>query len=91
MKTKYEKPIARDLGDLLAEAQGVCRNGSNANTGQPNLTNNCRAGGLASGAGCGYGDAPNTIGCTVGLHPQYFGCGAGLDAIAPCITGDGVV
>ena len=90
MAEKYLKPLCREFGELT-NANGVCRNGSVANTGVPDLLNNCRSGGVASGAGCGFGQVPSTNACSIGQIAQYFGCAAGLDAVAPCSSGDGVV
>lgn len=91
MKHKYQKPIARNLGDILPGAKGVCVNGSNANTGMPTSeAPGCFSGLTASGAGCGFGQAPAQTACAAGTIPQYFGCGYGLDAVGPCSTGQNV-
>ena len=90
MIKKYQKPYCRNLGEILPTSDGVCFRGSVANTGQPNPTNNCFQGNVASGAGCGYGQSPGTIACNAGGVPQYFGCDEGLFATSLCVGGQGV-
>lgn len=90
MKQHYEKPCARELGDPLPDAQGICRYGSIANAGFPTLTNNCLPGYVASGAGCAAGQHPSRSACAFGKVPAYYGCGTGNRAYPPCSVGSTV-
>lgn len=77
MKIKYQKPLARNLGDNLLFAEGECRNGSAANgQGRPP----CVSGGSASGNyKCNTGSGAVAIACVQGSKPDQ--------SIAGCLTG----
>ena len=86
MKNKYEKPQARNLGEVLPGAEGMCMVGSTANLEPP--TSSCRNGPLALGAVCNDGSIPGGTGCVGGTTPAFFGCRNGEGASSPgCSTG----
>lgn len=81
--TKYQKPLAMNLGEISADAFGYCAYGSVADDVQQ--SERCTPGGLASGGKCasgGYagsgssGNAPCATGgtagynCTGGTYPN---------------------
>jgi len=77
MKKAYEKPLARNLGEILPTAHGYCQKGSVAS----GLGTNCGSGGAASG-GCGNGFNPsgNNSACREGglaSYPIGSNCSAG--------------
>ena len=90
MPIKYEKPVARNLGEMLPNAEGYCIVvGNSAKLPPPNL--DCVSGALAMGAVCGYGGIPSNQACQEGHVPVYFGCLPGLQAHpGPCTAGNGV-
>jgi hypothetical protein len=88
MRTKYEKPFAKNLGDAIPNAQGDCFHGSTAVT-HPGAE--CHTGLVARGGGCSYGGEPtnNQEGCHTGHTPLFYGCQDGYAATHPgCSTGD---
>jgi hypothetical protein len=85
MVHKYERPIARNLGETIPNAEGYCYNGSHANT---NPGSDCLPGAQALGAVCGYGGTPATQACDSGLVPVYFGCTPGTRAHTACADGN---
>jgi hypothetical protein len=87
MNQKYVKPIARNLGDVLPNAKGVCNVGSwagnnlcNQGSGDP-ADPQCRLGMLANGT-CtnGYMALPN---CNPGIGFPGVLCNAGAAPSAP--------
>ena len=77
MAGKYQKPIARSLGEAIPISDGICGAGSNVytqsnstcnnGTGASNQNNGCRPGIGAGGAGCNAGTNPNpAVSCTNG-------------------------
>ena len=72
MSPKYIKPVSRDLGTVLSEAQGVCRIGSLAG---PDTSPHCEPGGTASGGTCVQGDV--VTGCILGYIPDIDECSLG--------------
>jgi hypothetical protein len=77
MQSKYQKPLARNLGESLSIAQGICLSGSVAN--DVALANCIATGALASGGNCTVGTAVS--GCQTGRVPDidtcYNGTGVG--------------
>jgi hypothetical protein len=90
MQKKYEKPVAKNLGEMLPKAEGYCLIvGTSANIIPPYA--DCRSGLSAQGAVCGYGGLPSNSACQQGTTPTYFGCLPGFVAHPePCNSGDGV-
>jgi hypothetical protein len=88
MKQKYEKPVARDLGDSLSGVEGLCYSGSTA-TGAPGA--HCFPGGSASGAFCSEGQVPTIVACSTGGVPTAHGCLQGIGATISCVAGVGYV
>jgi hypothetical protein len=85
MVQKYSKPVVRNLGESITNAEGYCYNGSNADT---NPGADCITyGGSALGAVCGFGGTPAPKACDSGTVPVYFGCTNGTRAATPCGTG----
>ncbi len=77
MKARYQKPVARNLGEIIFDVEGYCQKGSVA-TGSGT---NCDNGGIASG-GCGSGFNPsgNNSPCRSGgvaSYPGDAGCTTG--------------
>lgn len=68
---KYQKPIARNLGDVLPNAQGECMSGTVAST--PTGTS-CISGQTASGSFCTDGSFAQGTGCYSGITPAGYGC-----------------
>ena len=90
MRQKYEKPYARNLGEMLPNAEGYCvAVGTSANLPLPKA--NCLPGLTALGAVCGFGGFVNPVACQTGGTPVCFGCIPGTYAAAPCNAGDGVL
>lgn len=90
MGKKYEKPAARNLGEMLPAAEGYCLTvGNSANTPLPG--SDCVTGGSATGAQCATGGKVNVFACSSGSHPKYFGCTVGNSASAHCSTGSLVI
>lgn len=69
MKSKYVKPTARNFGESIPEAMGVCKSGGSAFQGAIGGTGNCTSGLVANSAGacnaggsaggdCGRGSLP---------------------------------
>jgi len=74
MIKKYQKPVARNLGEISSTADGYCSTGSLANGSGPT---NCLPGGQASG-GCGNGIIGFfSTACNSGLTPSPY-CHTGL-------------
>ncbi len=90
MNQKYEKPVARNLGEMIPNAQGYCLVvGNSANLPLPGSS--CKSGASATGATCAYGGEVNPQACNSGTTPKYFGCINGDFADpAPCNVGNGV-
>jgi hypothetical protein len=84
MTQKYVKPLVRNLGDVLPNAQGVCQVGSTANLFPGN---SCRNGITALGDVCSEGSFPGGTGCNTGSIPAFFGCQVGSTATGTCSTG----
>lgn len=72
MKTKYKKPVVRDLGETLASAAGICLSGSIAQGGYVGGRNDCNFGGLATGGNCTVGESVS--GCVIGQQPDVWKC-----------------
>ena len=91
MNLKYEKPVARNLGEMLPSAEGYCLIVGNSAS-HTNQIPDCRTGNTASGASCWNGGIPSNQACNAtGNDPVWLGCLNGLAANpAPCSTGDGV-
>jgi hypothetical protein len=88
MKSKYVKPLVRNLGETIPNAEGICMIGSTANLLPP--TSHCMNGPTALGAGCFEGQTPGSQGCISGGTPSFFGCRPGLFATYPgCNSGTG--
>ena len=90
MEKKYEKPVARNLGEMLPNAEGFCLTlGNSANTRPPNI--DCVSGSGAIGGICALpgGSATGDPVCSTGNHPVDFGCVPGTKAYPPvgCSTG----
>jgi hypothetical protein len=65
MAGKYEKPIARNLGEFYPEAIGLCTNGS---TVIPRTVGNCKSGtSPAGGTKCESGGTAGAASCNPGL------------------------
>lgn len=65
MYKKYEKPVARNLGDMIPSATGNCGSGTSAGTrlpcnvgGLPGYIEHCGVGSYANGA-CNNGNLAN--------------------------------
>ncbi len=71
--SKYVKPVARDLSDVMHHAQGWCTQGTVAKGLE---APNCENGALASGSAC-YGNGTSvTLACRTGVSPSMI-CSAG--------------
>jgi hypothetical protein len=84
MEKKYEKPVARNLGEMLPIAEGLCVTvGNSANTYPP--ANNCTNGTSAVGGACyTQGDGATAIPvCAPGINPYDYGCISGTLAPPP--------
>jgi len=85
MKQTYEKPYARNLGDVIPNAEGYCWNGSHANYSDHT---DCTDGASAVGGICARGGQPSRQGCDTGTIPAYIGCSEGGKAqTGHCNTG----
>ena len=84
MVEKYSKPIVRNLGETITNAEGYCLSGSHADT---DPGSDCASGTSALGAVCAYGGYPGPDACHVGGVPVYFGCHPGTGAAGLCNTG----
>ncbi len=87
MKQKYEKPMARDLGQIQ-NAEGYCVAGSQAHV---SADPNCLPGATAIGSYCGFGGTPDpnpSLGCNPGLVPMFNGCNVGYQNASSCSGGD---
>ena len=84
MGVKYLKPCIRNIKDSIPNADGRCATGSWAS----GIGISCIPyGGVASGTGCNYGDAPSIAACASGLHPTAYGCQNGDYALVGCASG----
>ena len=88
MTRTYEKPYAKNLGDI-PNAQGYCLSGSTATIA---IDQNCIAGITAIGSYCGFGGNPDpnpVFGCNAGAIPDFNGCGVGYQNTSSCSLGQG--
>jgi hypothetical protein len=88
MTRTYEKPYAKNLGDI-PNAQGYCLSGSTATIA---IDQNCIAGITAIGSYCGFGGNPDpnpVLGCNAGAIPDFNGCGVGYQNTSSCSLGQG--
>ena len=86
---EYTKPTARNLGEMLPTAEGLCAVfGYSAETLPPP---SCNTGGNAQGDVCytsGSSATNSGHACNAGSHPAYLGCVSGTDpGIGNCHTG----
>ena len=89
MGQKYQKPVARNLGEMLPNAEGFCISvGNSANVHPP--SNNCNSGTSAVGGNCSHGDGATSLKvCQAGTNPYDYGCIDGTFADTPhgCMPG----
>jgi hypothetical protein len=89
MGQKYQKPIAKNLGEMLPNAEGYCiTDGNSANLLPPAL--DCIPGSGAFGGICSVGSSATLPSVCVGTgtHPVNYGCVNGSLATPPgCNTG----
>lgn len=68
MGLKYQKPVARNLGDLIPDAQGNCKSGNIANVCSDFEVATCHSGSVASGGNCNSGYQAQAS-CQTGTNP----------------------
>jgi hypothetical protein len=92
MEKKYEKPVARNLGEMLPNAEGFCLVlGNSANLKPPAI--NCTPGAGAIGGICSSPGSSATSDpvCQTGVHPVDYGCVDGTLAKLPFACNSGTV